>query len=57
MSGDFTTDMRRGSSESMADWLNRLREMRGKDHVYWYETPGGELRLRPRINAQSKLDL
>lgn len=57
MSGAFTPDMRRWPNESLAGWLNRLREARGNHHVFWYETPSGELRLRSRIEPQSKLDL
>lgn len=49
-------DQMRQPGESMVDWLNRLRVERGVDGIEWYATSGGDLRLRPSRNPQSKME-
>lgn len=53
----FIAGMERQKGESMPEWCNRLRELRGNaPDLVWIRVPGGDMRLVPRYKPESMFD-
>lgn len=48
-------DLSRAPGESLCAYYNRKLRAKGRFDVEWYQVPGGQLRLRDRVERQDGL--
>lgn len=54
---DLNDPLARFPGEPLVKFYNRKLRARGRDDIEWYETSGGQLRLRETGRHQTRMDL